>query len=211
MSEEGPKLNGPDRYRKSSPRLVLEEHSHCEVPAGCGGVVLRWIHADREVPIHVRLYTLVEGAKLTIDGAAPASTRPLLSRGDHVLAIHLRAERAKAALMCSLRFDDSDYDRRVSRKIGLVFRCDTAADGTWLATTTPPLDSRWRDDPFDDSAWTPMVALDLPTPARNDPRGWYYRNLVDDVAAIGLPDTEGDLWIRKRFRIPLVGEEGGGT
>ena len=51
MTDEGPKLNGPDRYRKRSPRLVLEEHSHCEVPAGCGGVVLRWINTDREITV----------------------------------------------------------------------------------------------------------------------------------------------------------------
>jgi hypothetical protein len=27
------KLNSIDRYVKSSPRFVLEEHGHCEVPA----------------------------------------------------------------------------------------------------------------------------------------------------------------------------------
>ena len=36
------RLNSVDRFRKKSERLVLEEHGHCEVPAGCGGVVLRW-------------------------------------------------------------------------------------------------------------------------------------------------------------------------
>ena len=111
MTDEGPKLNGPDRYRKRSPRLVLEEHSHCEVPAGCGGVVLRWINADREITVQIRLYATVEGATLTIDGAAPPSSRALLARGDHVLAIHARG----GAVMCSVRFEEKGYDRRVSR------------------------------------------------------------------------------------------------
>jgi hypothetical protein len=35
-------LNSIDRYRKRSNRLILEEHRSCELPAGCGGVVLRW-------------------------------------------------------------------------------------------------------------------------------------------------------------------------
>lgn len=41
-------LNSIDRYVKSSPRFVLEEHSHCEVPAGCGGGVWEWT-ADRHM------------------------------------------------------------------------------------------------------------------------------------------------------------------
>ena len=36
------RLNELERFRKTSSRLALEAHSHCEVPAGCGGVVLRW-------------------------------------------------------------------------------------------------------------------------------------------------------------------------
>jgi hypothetical protein len=35
------RLNSLDRFRKQPGRLVLEEHSHCQVPAGCGGGVLR--------------------------------------------------------------------------------------------------------------------------------------------------------------------------
>ena len=30
------KLNTLGRYGKNASHLVLEEHSHCEVPAGCG-------------------------------------------------------------------------------------------------------------------------------------------------------------------------------
>jgi hypothetical protein len=32
------KLNDLDRYHKRSASLILQEYSHCEVPAGCGGV-----------------------------------------------------------------------------------------------------------------------------------------------------------------------------
>ncbi|MFO0644925.1 MAG: hypothetical protein U0326_01725 [Polyangiales bacterium] len=208
MTDEGPKLNGPDRYRKRSPRLVLEEHSHCEVPAGCGGVVLRWINADREITVQIRLYATVEGATLTIDGAAPSSSRMLLARGDHVLAIHARG----GAVMCSVRFEEKGYDRRVSRATGLTFACDSADDGTWRATAEPPDGSRWRDDPFDDASWAVARAVTIAAPPERDAAAWHHRNLTNDgVIAIGIPDHDGAFWLRKRFRIPLVGEPGGGA
>ena len=50
------KLNSLERFRKQSPRLVLEEHSHCEVPAGCGGVVLRWRNPLAGLPLLVHFY-----------------------------------------------------------------------------------------------------------------------------------------------------------
>ena len=38
LDSEALRLNTLNRFRKHSPRLLLEEYSHCEVPAGCGGV-----------------------------------------------------------------------------------------------------------------------------------------------------------------------------
>lgn len=49
MAEE-PLLNSIDRFRKRPQRFVLEEHGHCEIPAGCGGVVLRWRNPQAAVP-----------------------------------------------------------------------------------------------------------------------------------------------------------------
>jgi hypothetical protein len=43
-------LNSLDRFRKHPGQLVLEEHGHCEVPAGCGGVVLRWRNPNPSPP-----------------------------------------------------------------------------------------------------------------------------------------------------------------
>ncbi len=45
------KLNTIGRFVKRSPCLALEQHNHCEVPAGCGGVVLRWFNPSRGIPI----------------------------------------------------------------------------------------------------------------------------------------------------------------
>src|SRR5262245_48240254 len=79
-------LNSLDRFRKQAGRLVLEEYSHCEVPAGCGGVVLRWRNPHAAVPFNAHLYAPVQRA-LFLDGATPATSRIDLAPGQHVLAI----------------------------------------------------------------------------------------------------------------------------
>src|SRR5438067_8150882 len=86
MSEQ--QLNSLDRFRKKPERLVLEEHSHCEVPAGCGGVVLRWRNPHAAVPLRVHFYSPARAA-LFLDNAPLSSGRPELSPGEHLLALAL--------------------------------------------------------------------------------------------------------------------------
>src|SRR5258707_6996453 len=83
-------LNSVDRFRKQAGRLVLEEHGHCEVPAGCGGVVMRWRNPFALQSVLLTIYT-PEQAHHFIDGAAPASTRFDLAIGRHVVAVHLES------------------------------------------------------------------------------------------------------------------------
>ena len=209
MSDDDPELNSLERYTKRSPKLVLEEHSHCEVPAGCGGVVLRWIHGERELPIHLQLYTRSKERVLTVDGVRPTTSRPLLARGDHVLALRVPSVPGEGALMFVGRYVE-DHARRVSRPLGVRFSFASAADGTWRATTAKPADERWRDDPFDDSAWHALVEVPMAPVDERSGDGWYVKTLRSEGAvAVGLPNWRGPLWVRRRFRIPLVGEEGG--
>jgi len=86
MPEKELRLNSLSRYSKQSPRLVLEEHSHCEVPAGCGGVVLRWRNPDKVVPCTMWSTTSAESSDLFVDGHIPESSRPLLKYGQHIIA-----------------------------------------------------------------------------------------------------------------------------
>jgi hypothetical protein len=69
------RLNSLSRYSKQSDEYTLEVHSHCEVPAGCGGVVLRWRNPRLSIPIEIWTYTTGE-AQLFLDGNVPASARP---------------------------------------------------------------------------------------------------------------------------------------
>lgn len=63
MPDRELKLNSISRFSKQSPRLVLEEHGHCEVPAGCGGVVLRWRGADDPIALKLSARRLLGGLR----------------------------------------------------------------------------------------------------------------------------------------------------
>src|SRR3954468_8478318 len=82
-------LNSIDRYVKASPRFVLEEHSHCEVPAGCGGVVLRWSNPALAVPVRLEVWTSEGAGRRTvrIDGVMPSTSRPQIPPGRRVFMI----------------------------------------------------------------------------------------------------------------------------
>lgn len=86
--DEDLRINTLHALTKRSPRVVLEEHSHCEVPAGCGGVVLRWRDPLAGVPAVVRVASLGQ-LEATIDGAPLTNSWVQLAVGRHVVAVHL--------------------------------------------------------------------------------------------------------------------------
>jgi hypothetical protein len=67
------------RAIKQSPGLVLEEHGHCEVPAGCGGVVLRW-RRRVQIPIQIWLHT-VASKTVYLDGVEYAGETMIVAVG----------------------------------------------------------------------------------------------------------------------------------
>lgn len=81
-------LNDLSRYKKASNRLVLEDYSHCEVPAGCGGGILRWIDPQTSLPLKMWLWSTGKAA-LRFNGVEIDSTRVDTRSGPNVLAIHL--------------------------------------------------------------------------------------------------------------------------
>ncbi|MCP5093519.1 MAG: hypothetical protein GY949_21640 [Gammaproteobacteria bacterium] len=81
------RLNSLDRFEKNSERLVLEEHGHCEVPAGCGGVVLRWFNPNSGVPV-IFHGGLADRLTIYVDEVQADSGRVIVPYGEHLLAIH---------------------------------------------------------------------------------------------------------------------------
>src|SRR5262245_46243425 len=83
-------LNTLARFRKQPGLLHLEEYSHCEIPAGCGGVVLRWIDLKAGVPHLIWTHGWCEALSVWIDGEPVTVARMMLKAGAHVLSLHLQ-------------------------------------------------------------------------------------------------------------------------
>ncbi len=225
-------LNSVERFRKQPGRLVLEEHGHCEVPAGCGGVVLRWRNPLAGLPVTLYLYAPVKAA-CWIDGEVPPTTRIDLVQGRHVVAIALENVDLAAGLLMFAAVHEPKRTENTPRSdvIEPPLKIRTQADATWKFTLQQPEGEDWKALAFDDSAWPTLVArstpklkweefgayacrrcaemraacLGLPNPPRDDDREVslsWWQKLLGRRVALAGPPTAGNIWIRKVFEIP---------
>lgn len=196
--------NSLDRFRKHSPRLVLEEYDACEVPAGCGGVVLRWRNPYAAQPYH--LYAWVAKGEWTalIDGQPLETTRADLAPGPHVLAFTLAdADRAAALLAVAFRYVPHDGTRDLHTDAPHVRDVLSAGDGNWLATTDAPPDG-WATVDAKVSGWARLVVA--ATPQLNGYAEGQYQlehALWLGGRCLGLSGGKGrgPVWVRRRFTV----------
>jgi hypothetical protein len=197
------RLNSLSRYSKESPRLVLEEHGHCEVPAGCGGVVLRWTNPQRSIPVEFWMESTGE-TDFYLDGSTPRSGRPMVPYGEHVLGFHiLHADPALGVLLFAGIYDEDKLnDTTLSRKSGKKIQILSADDGTWKYTVSEPDGDSWMTPGFDDSTWKTMTGRDFPVPGEQD-RNRYRLNKLRELGAGGLtvPGEADRIWVRKVFSL----------
>lgn len=207
--DEALRLNSLHRFRKHSPRLLLEEYSHCEVPAGCGGVVLRWVDPQAGTPAIVR--TAV-AAKITLwlDGVQIDSSRIDLCAGAHTLSIELDEivrprgarlaamigrERPATLLLSIVRALARD-DR--AREPAVVLLCSSAGSNWRVTGDRPPPD--WTAPEFDASGWPVARVVELDAGQAED---WRAQQLQEHGAVpLGLPIDHA--WIRVRFEVPAL-------
>jgi hypothetical protein len=225
MADE-PRLNSLARFRKQPVRLVLEEHGHCEVPAGCGGVVLRWRNPHATVTVTLYLYTPVE-AECRLDGAALPTGHTDLAPGRHVLTVALAdVDLFSPLLMFAAAHNPKDFQQlRPAGVIERPFKVASKADGSWRCTLAPPPQG-WDAPDFDGGDWpalakvaTPKLTwqdynswqchqctrlgaacLGLVAPAGKKGRAWWQRLL--GVAGAGTTPGRGRLWLRTVLEIP---------
>ncbi len=187
------RINSVDRFSKKSAKLILEEHGHCEVPAGCGGVVLRWINPEQSLPILLRMYTRVD-ASVYIDGETIASSSPLIAKGRHVLAIILSpvARDGEAAFLFAA------IDKKTSVPIVL-----SVIDGTWKFTSATPPDQRWMNVGFDDSSWQGLTSIPLRKPdPRADEGSFAYEEIANAGGQVIGVQTYGEtVFVRREFEV----------
>lgn len=199
MDDEDLRLNTLNRFAKQSPRLVLEEHSHCEVPAGCGGVVMRWRNPNAGPPVLLHVFS-AGTATVYLDGVEQAAMRVQIPYGDHLLAIHL-AEidlEAAAIFLAAGGIDDGDTHADDERGLPALASVD---DRSWRATATAPAGDSWLEADFDDGAWQPLTRGQIPAELRQSQR-WRFQHLEGlGASPLRLPEGAAALWIRKRFTL----------
>ncbi len=201
-------INSLDRFRKRSGRLVLEEHpTSGEVPAGCGGVVLRWRNPHTAVPLILRVYSPGE-VKAFLDGTEVTRVGVDLAPGPHRLGLELANLDLAGGLFMFVGEHDTDaYHRHLPAGLGeKKWQVRSAADGTWLATVREPV-SAWTHPDFDEEGWVALANERVrPTVQWGQPGAYqaYWCNLRG-AAFLALPPCghkQGTVWVRKRLVIP---------
>jgi hypothetical protein len=179
------------------------------VPAGCGGVVLRWRNPLAAVPLVVHLYTPVE-APCFFDGAGLETGLVNLAPGPHVVAVALAGVDLSAGLlMFAARHKPRNLTpKRPGRLTERAVKVLSAGDGTWKFTLAPPAGDGWKSAGFDDSAWGALVEVDIPEPDWKQHGSSEHRGCTSEQASgLGLPGApkrkrRGDVWVRKAFEVP---------
>jgi hypothetical protein len=204
VGPEDLRLNSLDRFTKTSPRLVLEEHSGCEVPAGCGGVVLRWVNPAAGLPVLLDFFHAVP-ATLAVDGVTMTTSSLLLAPGRHVLSLEFPEPVADdtALLLLVGRLRLASPSRNVDQVI-----VRSVADRSWVFTTSAP-PAGWATDPaLRLRSRKPLVSRPIVAPAEYTP-GWYaYRRTTREGGGepLGVPpgQARGPIHVRTVFTVPVL-------
>jgi hypothetical protein len=233
---DGQPINSLDRFRKQPGRLVLEAYSHCEVPAGCGGVVLRWRNPRAALPVNIHVYTPVVVACF-LDGDELRSTRVDLAIGRHALAFALPDVDLSAALLmfAAVHTPRQPHGTPLPDVIEEPLKVLSQDDGTWKFALAPPAEDAWKTLSFDDGDWPALARVPTPELDRDRQFYWQYARCADlGAVCLGLPEpprdeekeqpvswwqrllgrrsalsgsgTAGPIWIRKAFEVPAPQE-----
>ncbi len=203
MPEE-PEVNSLARFKKKSERLELESYSHCEVPAGCGGVVFRWRRGDRPIELLLHLFSPYE-PRVWVDGEELASSRIDLAAGDHVLALHF----PDADLSATLFMLAAQVPRKARREERRAFR--TLPGGAWQYRLTEPPEG-WSGDsagvwqsfaPGRGDGWQRLMpGPAMPQPTAHGPARWRHHACTSAGAGpLAVPGGtgRGPVWVRYAF------------
>lgn len=172
--------------------------------------MLRWRSDVSELPIVLHSFSSGK-SKLFIDGLPPASSRPMVSFGNHVLSLVLEAL-PKDAILAVAAVHDASRVPLISQQLDEVLNVLSDADGTWRSTTIKPPDDQWMKSGFDDSSWD---ALEAGQPPVLEKRRVYTRDNIGEMRlqmaldagakCLRLNTSTGQMWVRRAFRLTKQG------
>lgn len=188
-------LNSLDRFSKNSDRLILEEHSSCEVPAGCGGVVMRWRNPNDGLPV-VFYGNYAAKSEVLVDGQLVPSSRTIIPVGEHSLAIKLTEIGSPRLFIWWTELDIPREDNIY------VLSATTTPDSGWKMSQDVHEDDlrSWALPGFDDETWSTMSTSGVDIETLGDDVKWRYQIREGyPYTRFDLPPSGGTVWIRKRF------------
>ena len=208
---EKQELNSLNRFRKQSAKLVLEEHGHCEVPAGCGGVILRW--RNPQLSRNVRVYCFApDKAKLFMDGEELKSGLTDLAIGPHLLCAEIvDADLTRGLLAFVVSSADSSSQTKATHLREKPFTI-VSSENEWKYTQEHLTGDDWLKPHYVMKRWPTMVPYPLPKVDWNK-SGMYQLDHCTKAKAtcLGVPvgQTSGTVRIRFVFVVPAAEEISG--
>jgi hypothetical protein len=204
MPDRDLKLNSLPRFLKKSPQLILEEHSHCEVPAGCGGVVLRWRNPNEGIPLQTWVYAAGK-FDLALDGEILTSARPIVPWGHHVWSLVITDANPHYALFSFAAFHGGKemHIKTTGPSVDPVFILSKPEE-LWKYTHSEQTGNEWMKLDFDDSQWLPLASKEInPTALEKTSRDAYRIRKLQEFGAeaLGTPEVSNKFWIRKVFSV----------
>lgn len=185
------RLNELARFAKRSQRLALEAHSHCEVPAGCGGAVLRWRRPGAPLGIWISTYLTPGCTDLRLDGMPLDETRVKVAPGEHVLSFVVDQPRAKTGFVLA-RVELRPTIQTAHTPVG-----NSGEHGRWHAARSEPQEG-WRAPGFDVTGFETLIEAPVPEP--DDHKRWMVQSM-GATAGRGLSGDATRAWVRWSFSV----------
>jgi hypothetical protein len=204
MPEQNTNLNSLSRYSKRSNRLILEAHDHCEVPAGCGGMVLHWRNPKQGLPLTFRLYA---GGpyQFFLNGQPLVSARPVVGFGEHVIGMVVQEfDPGGVVLLFAALFeekaDGKNYEERAAAE---AIQFLSGPDGSWKYCVAEPRDVAWQQAGYDDSGWMAMPPREWRPKSTTGGSSDYHAERLLSMGArgLGVAGQPARVWIRRKFSV----------
>jgi hypothetical protein len=205
MPSDDLNINSLSRYSKKSSRYILEAQSHCEVPAGCGGVVLRWRNPKKGIPLTFRVYA-GGSHNFFLDAYPLSSARPIVPFGEHVISIAISEfDPSRVILLFAGKYEEKGAGTGYAERAAAgVLHFVSAPDGSWKYSSVEPQGNSWQQVGFDDSAWTAMSEREWAPDPEQKASAQSYR--VEELLrmgarGLGVAGSPKKVWIRKSFSV----------